>query len=132
MPCDVCEDYQDVLDERSIACSMSRRGNCLDSAANGELEQHAEDGAGRGLRELRCSTATSAETRPLAGLRNDERDDPGLGYSHLERQREPDLQCAFARFGGVAIDHTVPLLLEGCLFATRSLRSFVKSTHMGD
>lgn len=27
------EDYQDVLDERGITCSMSRRGNCLDNAA---------------------------------------------------------------------------------------------------
>ncbi len=26
-------DYQDVLDERGITCSMSRRGNCLDNAA---------------------------------------------------------------------------------------------------
>lgn len=29
----VSEDYQDVLDERGITCSMSRRGNCLDNAA---------------------------------------------------------------------------------------------------
>lgn len=27
------EDYQEVLDERGITCSMSRRGNCLDNAA---------------------------------------------------------------------------------------------------
>ena len=27
------EDYQKVLDERGITCSMSRRGNCLDNAA---------------------------------------------------------------------------------------------------
>jgi transposase InsO family protein len=27
------EDYQDVLDERGITCSMSRRGNCYDNAA---------------------------------------------------------------------------------------------------
>jgi len=27
------EDYQDILDAHGIACSMSRRGNCLDNAA---------------------------------------------------------------------------------------------------
>jgi putative transposase len=27
------EDYQDLLDEHGIVCSMSRRGNCLDNAA---------------------------------------------------------------------------------------------------
>lgn len=27
------EDYRDLLDEHSIVCSMSRRGNCLDNAA---------------------------------------------------------------------------------------------------
>jgi transposase InsO family protein len=47
------EDYQDVLEENGITCSMSRRGNCLDNAAmeswnstlKSELGEHFESPA---------------------------------------------------------------------------------------
>ena len=49
------EDYQNVLGAHGITCSMSRRGNCYDNAAAGELVLDAEGRARRALRELRRS-----------------------------------------------------------------------------
>ena len=43
------EDYQDLLDEHGIVCSMSRRGNCLDNAA---MESWFSTAIGRGKEQL--------------------------------------------------------------------------------
>jgi transposase InsO family protein len=88
------EDYQEVLQQHGITCSMSRRGNCLDNAAmeswNSTLKSElASTSRARRTRRpsssttSRCSTTrpgcTPRSTTPRGGAR--EVDHPGGGMS---------------------------------------------------
>jgi putative transposase len=90
-----CEDYQDLLAEHGITCSMSRRGNCLDNAAMESWFSTVKFELGETFESIHIGKEQLFDY--IEVFYNQQRRHSSIDYvspARYEREREAELQLA--------------------------------------